>query len=178
MRLRFLLLPAVVLLLLPHDASTQGRGGRGGGAGGAAAGSVPGRRAITVDDQYRLRNVGNLQISPDGEWVLYSVSGLDSARDRSQSDLHVVRFDGSRRLQLTYSPEGEGSPRFSPDGRYISFTASRGAGGESGSGAQIWLLDRRGGEAQRLTNVRGGISSYEWSPDGKRLLLTVQDTAA
>lgn len=175
MRLRFLLLPAVVLLLLPHDASTQGRGG---GAGGAAAGSVPGRRAITVDDQYRLRNVGNLQISPDGEWVLYSVSGLDSARDRSQSDLHIVRFDGSRRLQLTYSPEGEGSPRFSPDGRYISFTASRGAGGESGSGAQIWLLDRRGGEAQRLTNVKGGISSYEWSPDGKRLLLTVQDTAA
>lgn len=162
----------------------QGRGGRGGGGGGggragsAAAALPPGQRVLTVDDQYRLRNVSNLQISPDGDWVLYTVSQLDSVRDRGQSDLHLVRFDGSRRMQLTYSPEGEGTPRFSPDGRYISFTSSRGGGGTGGSGAQIWLLDRRGGEAQRLTSVKGGMSSYEWSPDSKRIVLTVQDTAA
>jgi dipeptidyl aminopeptidase/acylaminoacyl peptidase len=135
-----------------------------------------------VDDLFRLRNVSSMQISPDGEWVAYTVSQLDSVRDRSQSDLYMVRWDGSRTVRLTYSPEGEGSPRWSPDGRYLSFTSSRSSGaagpasaGRGGSGSQIWLLDREGGEATKLTDVRGGVSSYEWSPDARRIALVVQD---
>jgi dipeptidyl aminopeptidase/acylaminoacyl peptidase len=122
---------------------------------------------------YRVRTVGNMQIAPDGEWVLYSVSQLDSVRDRSESDLYLTRWDGSRTLRLTYSPESEGSPRFSPDGKYISYTSSRGI--PSARGAQVFLLDRGGGEAQKLTDVNGGVSGYEWSPDSKRLVLTVRD---
>jgi dipeptidyl aminopeptidase/acylaminoacyl peptidase len=122
---------------------------------------------------YRVRTVGNVQIAPDGEWVLYSVSQPDSVRDRSESDLYLTRWDGSRTLRLTYSPESEGSPRFSPDGKYISYTSSRGI--PSARGAQVFLLDRGGGEAQKLTDVNGGVSGYEWSPDSKRLVLTVRD---
>jgi dipeptidyl aminopeptidase/acylaminoacyl peptidase len=118
--------------------------------------------------------VGNLQISPDGDWVLYSVSQLDSVRDRNQSDLYLTRWDGSKTVRLTYSPEGEGTPRFSPDGKYISYTSSRGITPAS-RGAQVFLLDRSGGEAQKLTDVNGGVSGYEWSPDSKRLILAVQD---
>ncbi len=125
---------------------------------------------------YRVRTVGSLQISPDGEWVLYTVSQLDSVRDRNASDLYTARWDGSRSMRLTYSPEGEGSPRFSPDGKYISFTSSRGAPTTGpNAGAQVWVLDRSGGEATKLTEVRGGVSGYEWSPDSKRLVLSIQD---
>jgi len=125
---------------------------------------------------YRVRTVGNLQIAPDGEWVMYTVSQLDSVRDRSESDVYIARWDGSRTMRLTYSPESEGSPRFSPDGKYISFTSSRGAPTSGpGGGAQIFLLDRSGGEAQKLTSVNGGVSGYEWSPDSRRLVLSVQD---
>jgi len=123
---------------------------------------------------YRVRTVGNLQIAPDGEWVLYTVSQLDSVRDRTESDLYLTRWDGTKTLRLTYSPESEGSPRFSPDGKYISYTSSRGVL-PSTRGAQVWLLDRGGGEAQKLTDVNGGVSNYEWSPDSKRLVLSVQD---
>jgi dipeptidyl aminopeptidase/acylaminoacyl peptidase len=122
---------------------------------------------------YRLRTVGNLQISPDGDWVLYSVAQLDSVRDRSESDLYLTRWDGTKTLRLTYSPEGEGSPRFSPDGKYISYTSSRGM--PAARGSQVFLLDRSGGEAQKLTDVTGGVGTYEWSPDSKRLALTIQD---
>jgi dipeptidyl aminopeptidase/acylaminoacyl peptidase len=123
---------------------------------------------------FRVRSVGNLQISPDGEWVLYTVAQLDSVRDRSDSDLYLTRWDGSKTIRLTYSPESEGSPRFSPDGKYVSYTSSRGITPAS-RGAQVFLLDRSGGEAQKLTDVNGGVSGYEWSPDSKRLILSVQD---
>jgi Tol biopolymer transport system component len=163
------------------DLLAQGRGGgrfgRGGGAAadqGAAAPALPaGKRALALADMYRVRTLGNLQISPDGEWVMYTVAQLDSVRDRSESDLYIARFDGSRTQRLTYSPEGEGSPRFSPDGKYISYTSSRGVA--TGRGSQVFLLDRSGGEPQKLTDVNGGVGGYEWSPDGKRLVLTVQD---
>jgi len=135
-----------------------------------------GKRVLALADLYRVRIVGNLQIAPDGEWVLYTVSQLDSTRDRSESDLYLARWDGSRTMRLTYSPEGEGNPRFSPDGKYISFTSSRGAPTTGpNAGAQVWLLDRSGGEAQKLTEVRGGVSGYEWSPDSRRLVLSVKD---
>jgi dipeptidyl aminopeptidase/acylaminoacyl peptidase len=157
-----------------------GRGGRGGrGAQPPAAEQQPasalpaGKRALKVDDMYRVRSVRDPQISPEGDWIAYVVGTLDSTRDRSNSDIYTVRWDGSRTVQMTYTPEGEGSPRWSPDGKYLSFVASR---GDARSGSQIWLLDRTGGEAHKLTDLKTGVGEYEWSPDSKRILIVAQDT--
>jgi len=181
MRNRAALLVVSLSLIQTGQLLAQGRGGRGGGGaatggrGGDAAPALPGgKRLLNISDMFRVRSVGNLQISPDGEWVLYTVAQLDSVRDRSDSDLYLTRWDGSKTIRLTYSPESEGSPRFSPDGKYVSYTSSRGITPAS-RGAQVFLLDRSGGEAQKLTDVNGGVSGYEWSPDSKRLILSVQD---
>ena len=137
-----------------------------------APAQAPAKRPVNVNDLFRLRTVRDVQLSPDGAWVAYVVGTLDSARDRSNSDLYMVSWDGSRTVQLTFTPDGENSPRWSPDGRYLSFVASR---GESRSGGQIWLLDRAGGEAQKLTDLKSGVSGYEWSPDTKRIVIVAQD---
>ena len=172
-------LATLAILTVPAELLSQGRGGRGGGRGGgeaAPATASNGKRALTVTDLYRVRTVGNLQMAPDGDWVIYTVAQLDSIRDRSETDLYMAGWDGSRTVRLTYSPESEGSPRFSPDGKYVSFTSSRGLPSSGpGSGAQVWLLERNGGEATKLTDVKGGVSGYAWSPDSKRLVLSVQD---
>ena len=135
---------------------------------GAAADAAAQRRTIAIDDQFRLQDVGNPEISPDGEWVLYTVATTDVAADRRNTDLWKVRWDGSSRSQLTFSPENETSPKWSPDGKYISFLSSRPG---PAKGTQVWLLDRSGGEARQLTQLKGGVTSYDWSPDGKRLAL-------
>ena len=137
----------------------------------AAAAQGP-RRPLQVDDLFRIRTVRDAQISPDGQWVAYIVSQLDSVKDRSNSDIHMTAWDGSRTIQLTHTPEGESTPRWSPDGRYLSFVATR---GESRNGAQLWLLDRSGGEARKVTDHKGGIGSYAWSPDASRIVFTSQD---
>ena len=107
------------------------------------------KRAVRVGDMYRLRNVGAPEISPDGQWVAYTVTSLDSAKDKSNTDVWMASWDGTQVIQLTSSPDAETSPRWSPDGKYLSFLSSR----EGGKGSQLWLLDRRGGEAQRVTRA-------------------------
>lgn len=133
---------------------------------------TPAKRPVQVNDLFRLRTVRDVQVSPDGEWVAFVVGTLDSARDRSNSDLYMVSWDGTRTVQLTFTPDGESSPRWSPDGRYLSFVASR---GESRTGGQIWLLDREGGEAQKLTDLKSGVSDHQWSPDSRRIVIVAQD---
>ncbi|MFN8583129.1 MAG: prolyl oligopeptidase family serine peptidase, partial [Gemmatimonadaceae bacterium] len=131
-----------------------------------------GRRPLRVDDLYRVRSVRDAQLSPDGAWVAYVVSQLDSVRDKASSDIYMTAWDGSRTVQLTHTPDGESAPRWSPDGRYLSFVASR---GDAKNGGQVWLLDRTGGEAFKLTDHKGGVGTYAWSPDAKRLVFVSQD---
>jgi dipeptidyl aminopeptidase/acylaminoacyl peptidase len=137
----------------------------------ATAADAPKKRDITLDDLVRLQRVGAPQVSPEGDWVVYTVSQTGAKEDKSLTHLWMVKWDGSVRLQLTFDKEGASAPRFSPDGRYISFLSSRPGPAKD---AQVWVLDRRGGEAEQLTAITDQeIEDYSWSPDAKRLLLSL-----
>jgi dipeptidyl aminopeptidase/acylaminoacyl peptidase len=129
-------------------------------------------RALTLGDLYRLREVAGPELSPDGNWVAYTVSVLDSVADRSNKDVWMTSWDGSRSLRLTTSKSGEHTPRWSPDGRFLSFLSDRDDAREVD---QLWLLNRAGGEAERITDLPGGVSDYAWSPDGRRLAIIASD---
>jgi dipeptidyl aminopeptidase/acylaminoacyl peptidase len=142
----------------------------------AAAQATPAKRPLSVDDMAKQREVRDPQLSPDGKWIAYVVGTIDVEKDRRDSDLWMISWDGADRVRLTSTPDSsESLPRWSPDGRYLAFLASRGDEEEKKKGGQVWLLDRRGGEAQKLTDLKGGVSDYSWSPDGKRLVLVVKD---
>ncbi|MHB1263930.1 MAG: prolyl oligopeptidase family serine peptidase [Gemmatimonadaceae bacterium] len=128
-------------------------------------------RAIRTTDLYRLKTVADPQRSPDGRWVAYTVTSLDSAKDKSDADLWMTSWDGAETVRLTWSPESESAPRWSPDRRYLAFVSGR----QEGKEGQLWLLDRRGGEAQRVTQVKGGVSGYAWSPDGRRIVIGLEE---
>jgi len=142
-------------------------------ASGALA-QAPARRPLKLDDLDRVRQVADPQVSPDGQWVAYTVTKVDVAADKDDADVWMVSWDGARSVRLTSSPDGEKKPRWSPDGRYLSFLSSRGSKDDNET-AQLWLLDRAGGEAEKVTEVEGGIDDYAWGPDGKRLVLVVSD---
>ncbi|HTC24799.1 MAG TPA: S9 family peptidase [Gemmatimonadales bacterium] len=160
MRLAALHLPAALAVLAAVS---------GGGAQAQA------RRPLSLDDLARMRQVSEPRISPDGDWVSYTVTTTDTARDRNQSDVWMTSWDGSRTLQLTSSTESEHGARWSPDGRWLAFLSGRGDPNEV---EQLWLLDRLGGEAARVTGYRGGVSDYDWAPDSRRLVLVVRDPPA
>ena len=130
------------------------------------------RRPLKLDDFTRFRNVSDPQISPDGQWVAYTVGTVDAKDDKSSSHIWMVNIDGSNDRQITFSSESESSPRWSPDGKYLSFTSSRPG---KARGNQVWLLNRNGGEAMQLTELKGRLQGHEWSPDSKRLALVIGD---
>ena len=133
------------------------------------------KRAITLDDHSRIINVGDPQRSPDGVWVAYTVTTIDAEKDKRNTDVWMVKWDGSEQLQLTSSPDGESSPRWSPDNKYLAFVASRGTDEEKKKGGQIWLLNRAGGEAQKVSDFKGGVGDIQWSPDSTRIAFTHDD---
>jgi dipeptidyl aminopeptidase/acylaminoacyl peptidase len=144
-------------------------------AGAATVHGQVAKRAITLDDHSRIIGVGDPQRSPDGVWVAYTVTTIDADKDRRNTDVWMVKWDGTEQLQLTSSPDGESSPRWSPDNKYLAFVASRGTEEEKKKGGQIWLLNRAGGEAQRVSDFKGGVSDIQWSPDSTRIAFVADD---
>ena len=135
------------------------------------AATAQGKRPLSAENLFDVRDVRDPQRSPDGRWVAYTVTRAIKDTDKNDTDIWMVSWDGREHVQLTSTPESESRPRWSPDGKYLSFVSSRLGAKDS----QVWLMNRAGGEAVKLTDVKGGVSDYSWSPDSKRLVLVVSD---
>ena len=129
------------------------------------------QRPIQPSDVYRLKNVSDPQLSPDGQWAAYVVSTPDSAKDKYDADIWMTSWDGKETLRLTASSDDETMPRWSPDGKILTFLSGR----YDAKSNQLWKLDRRGGEATQLTKLKVGISAYAWSPDGRKIAMVIKD---
>jgi dipeptidyl aminopeptidase/acylaminoacyl peptidase len=127
---------------------------------------------IGPNDIYRMSTISSPKISPEGNWVLYSASSIDSAKDKFSSKLYMVSADGKETVTLTEQTKGTSNYNWSPDGKYISFLA---AGKEEEEGAQLYLMDRRGGEPIQVTHIKGELEAYYWFKDGKHLIFTIKD---
>ncbi|HST20307.1 MAG TPA: S9 family peptidase, partial [Blastocatellia bacterium] len=130
------------------------------------------KRALTLDDFLALSDVDDPQISPDGEWVAYTVRTQDLKEDKRTTDIWMTSWDGARTVRLTSTKESEQSPRWSPDNKYLAFLSSRTVEGETD---QLWVMNRAGGEAEKITDLKGGVDDFAWSPDGKQIVLSAKD---
>jgi len=136
----------------------------------APSASPPSARPFTPDDVLRLRDVREPRISPEGDWVAYTVSSADTAEDQNHHAVWMTSWDGTRTVRLTNSKQGESAPSWSPDGRWLAFLSSR-----DDEHTQLWLLDRRGGEGRKVTTLQSDVDDYVWAPDGHRVALVAED---
>jgi dipeptidyl aminopeptidase/acylaminoacyl peptidase len=123
------------------------------------------RRAWTVEDVVLAESIRDLQLSPDGRWVVWVHKVPDKERDEAIGNLVRLELATGRETVLTRGPENCLNPRWSPDGKRLAFLSTRrpreGAAGETKS--QIWLMDPSGGEPWPLTDWSRDVLQYDWA---------------
>src|SRR5580698_8909873 len=97
------------------------------------------KRAIRIDDLLRIVFVGDPQISPSGDRVLFTRKHIND-KNKYISQICSVDMEG-RIVEWTQGDGGAGHARWSPDGSQIAFTSGR-----DKPSSQIYVLSANGGE--------------------------------
>ena len=129
------------------------------------------KRLIAPDDLTRFQLLGDPQISPDGERVLFTHKQVGEKNQYVTNLWIAPTKPSSRKTSAASSPVQftsggkDGSGRWSPDGQRIAFISRR-----NKHKPQVYVIDADGGEAQQLTHFpEGSIATMKWSPTGKHL---------
>ncbi len=130
------------------------------------------KRPVSLEDLLRLKLVGDVQISPDGRRLCFTVRTINAEKNKAECALWMADAAGGAARPFTGAGHSDGSPRWSPDGASIAFVSDR-----DGPGSQLYLIAADGGEARKLTSLpEGSAASPAWSPDGARLAFTFRRT--
>ena len=121
-----------------------------------------GAKLLTPEAALNLRNISDVQFSPDGTRAAFVVTEPAKGENRPR---HIWLYDkpsGTIR-QFTYSAKTEISPRWSPDGNQLAFLSNR------DEGQQIYVMRTNGGEAFAVTKGKREVKQFAWSPDSKQI---------
>lgn len=128
-------------------------------------------RPIQPNDMFRMSQVSNAQISPDGKTILFVVRRWDRHTASYMHELHLVDSLGQADRLLLSRPMDAVSPRWSTDGKLIAFLAP---GGRPGTPLQVYVTSRDG-KARKLTGMPTDVREIAWSPDSKTIAFVAAD---
>jgi dipeptidyl aminopeptidase/acylaminoacyl peptidase len=120
-------------------------------------------RPLQIDDLFKIQRVSEPDLSPDGKWVVFTLTTSDVEANKNTTDLWLASIDGTEVRRLTSNTANDRRGVWSPDGKWIAFESTR-----SGS-SQIWLINPQGGEATQFTGIATEASSPVWSPDSRMI---------
>ncbi|MDQ1355290.1 MAG: hypothetical protein QG657_5600 [Acidobacteriota bacterium] len=111
------------------------------------------KKPFAIDDLYRLKGIGGMRISPDGNKLLFTVTESRLKEGKTNSDVFLLNLSTGETTQLTFDPGADTDPFWSTDGKKIYFISSR------QDGSQLWEMDVNGGEARKLSDFYTGVST-------------------
>ncbi|MEM9531117.1 MAG: S9 family peptidase [Pseudomonadota bacterium] len=123
--------------------------------------------AFTPARLWQMVRVGEPEVSPNGDWIVFTITAWGPEAALPSVDLWLADSRGrDAPRQLTRSAEADFDPTWAPDSRSIVY-----AGYAEGSEAsQLFLLDLRGGAPQPLTAFPTSVSRPRYLPDGEGLV--------
>lgn len=106
-----------------------------------------------------LGRLGDVQLSPDQQTILYSVTYYDYNSNSGNKELYTMPINGGEPKRITVSEESEMQPIWRPDGKKIAYLLPE------EKGVQIWEIDPDGENAKMVSNVDGDITNFCYAPD-------------
>lgn len=139
----------------------------------ALAATAPERStAWTAADLVHQERAREMALSPDGAWLAWVKSAVDTEADLETRNLVLTRLSDGEEIPLTRGRQRVASPLWSPDGRRLAFLSERalppgaGEGAEEEEIARIWLFTLPGGEPRPLATGARSVEAYAWAgPD-------------
>jgi dipeptidyl aminopeptidase/acylaminoacyl peptidase len=121
---------------------------------------------MTPEVLWTFGRMGAVDLSPDKQTLVYSVTYFDIEENHARTDLYTINADGTDQKRITFTKVNESSPSWRPDGQKIGFIST-----ESGS-RQLWEMDADGNNRVQISDIEGGINSFKYAPDQSRILYT------
>src|SRR5438105_1061327 len=77
-------------------------------------------RSLQSSDFYKLRSVGEVQFSPDGTRLAYTVINNDGPR-RPYAQLWIMSLADGKSIRIGGEKESSSGPEWSPDGQWLAY---------------------------------------------------------
>ena len=106
------------------------------------AGQEAAQRPMTFLDMQQMRQAGSPTPSPDGKWLLYTLSTPNWKEATKQTDVYLVSLQQgvTSTRQLTFTKDkNETSPKWAADGSFFVFLSDRDAPDDKKTRTQLYM---------------------------------------
>jgi acylaminoacyl-peptidase len=123
--------------------------------------------AFTWPDMIALNRLGDPRVSPDGRWVVYSVTATDVDANRRSGALYMMDLEApGEPRRLAINEGGANTARWGSDGRLYFLS------GRSGS-SQVWRAESDGTGPVQVTDLPLGVNAYRLSPQADKVAVSL-----
>ncbi len=138
-------------------------------AGTATAAIGEASQPFDVRDLLSLKRIIDLEASPDGRAVVYTVQSADVESNEMQTSVWLLdpASPNTTPRQLAGGPQDHAAS-WSADGRYVYFLSTR-----SGL-AQVWRISATGKDAAQVTSLPLDVGSFRVSPRADRIFVSMR----
>ncbi len=114
---------------------------------------------LTVENLWKLGRVSLEDVSPNGQWTVFSVVRYNVQENKSNSDLYLVPSNGSAPAKKLTNYDGfESNARFRPDGNKINFLLN----------GLLYEMNIDGSDQNKLSDIE--MSGFIWSPSSDKII--------
>lgn len=121
------------------------------------------KRAFTIEDLYKVKNVSSPVLSNSGDKIAYTVSESDLSKGKTINTVYVMNTIGSSLVSISDKVPGAYSPFWSSDDEL--FLMNKG---------QVYKYSFETNEAVQVTDFYAGVSDPVLSNDGRYIAFTAE----
>lgn len=126
------------------------------------------QKRMTPELLWKLKRIGNIEVSPDHTQILFSLKSYDLEKNGGSSDLYIIPVKGGVPLQITNRAGSEFDAQWRPDGKVIGFLAK----GEVDGIVNIFEVNPDGTNLTQVSRNGMSMTGFKYFPDGKKILFT------